>query len=211
MSSVATRKIGENAQGRQRSIGHSKRSSIDLEKCSNGRKSTINNVIDNGTNSISCLPTLPGTYAHFKNQQSRPKGIRYKVRQACLSNEDISVSVQDYISYHNTSKGLFPITDLVERIYQDYFMDWQWMLLDKHNILMYGLGCKRNILKTFAGHCLVGEDVILLDSSTKFSLLEDKGVKQLLDMISEKVLGQATIDIFGFSLVVQTQLIVGIQ
>ena len=208
----ATRITGNNARGNKRRIGHSKKSSLDASETKENPKKKVAVELPE---SASCLPTLPGANSFFQNQKRGTKGIRGKVKSVEFTGENLRVGNEDYSTFVDHTSIADPNNKYVDQLvsyHESRHHNQAWLLLLKHNVLVYGLGCKRGLLKNIIHAHLQGEDVIELQGgkvASQSSSAGDKNVKLLLEHICKTILRIRDIDTLTVTLQNQTKLICG--
>lgn len=130
----------------------------------------------------------------------------------------MQVSFEDYEVFCNSTKQSDPNGvhfKAIERLQESQNPNKLWLLLSDHNVLLYGLGCKRRVIESLVTSCLQGEDVVELNvanagSSSSGAVGNDRCIKELLSHITHTVLKhKGSLEACSVSLVHQTRILAG--
>lgn len=121
----------------------------------------------------------------FNSQKLGGKGIKSAV-QLNSKRKMLMPTRIEYEQYEHSHANYNPQILLNETLlhqYESQFLHWSWLLQLKSNILLYGVGCKLQILRLFAATAIDKSDVLLLNGSHNNSIM-----KSLIDTITCQVL-----------------------
>ena len=209
----SSRVTANDARGRKRRTGNSKRSSEEPSisgKCSKRKDQDVGELPSN-----SIMPVLPGTSSFFHSQKVGFKGIRVKLKEAELTREQLEISRKQYELFLDLSQVCDTNISFIKRNYYEqekHMHSVAWHLLSDENVLLYGVGSKSYIIKGLVQNFLIGEDVIEIGESTRQLMAltgEYQVIKSLLSYISRNILKYSFQDSSNVSLVNQTHLLAG--
>ncbi len=196
---VATRAPSKTARGRERRLGKSKRSSAgersaEAEEAEKADKSTRKSrrVAEMGSLTAgemnSMNPVLPAAAQFFSAQRLGGKGLK-AAGKAHANRQSIIPDLSTYQNFERLVPQIDPLHHLRQQLLTGHMRrlkEFLWQLHLNFNILFFGVGDKRALLRLFVESALSGEDVLSIDGS------EDsrgaKVAKALLDAICISVL-----------------------
>ena len=206
-STFATRKVGKNARGVTRRVGKGKRCSGDTSEFNPRIKKARNDETDpkfegNKIEPSVCADSsqLPGAYRYFESQRVGSKGIRQQIKAKASLGEGLEVTHAEYIHYITQVKYLNPSQPALHNLRSLQLKSMTkslWLSLVHHNILLYGLGNKKEFMREIMHSCLHGEDVLELDGSAptqtsstigNVSVSGDRCIRSLLLTLASAVL-----------------------
>ena len=102
---------------------------------------------------------------------------QYQKQQQQQQQHDVQISLKNdlqitkdvyniFSSFNNEFEDKSNLNQYILRKYQSKFKLWCWYLIaSKHNLLLYGIGCKKLIINNFIKKYLLNEDVIEFNSN----------------------------------------------
>lgn len=199
---IATRKIGVNAKGNKRKLTRLRQSLIDdndeEETNEKANKKSMKSSISSGNmhlmNKDSMIPIYQG---QLKLLQGQKTGNRGKLTAIKNNNHrsNIVPSYADIDRFHSTNIINY---DPFYKLRKDYILEkfneckhsWLWSLQCNHNILIYGIGCKKYLLKELARE-FEGQDCILINGDNDIN--SERAIKDILEYICVNILQRSEI------------------
>jgi sugar diacid utilization regulator len=161
----------------------------------------------------SCVPALAGASTFFHDQRVGAKGIRSKIKEA-ENAELLHISHQQFSAFMDLAAVADPNNDFLEKLNSDHRKELHrlaWLLLSDNNVLLYGIGNKRPLIKELVESFLEGEDVLEvgLPSYNTIAPVEQQMVKSLLEHIEKVVLKNRFVDTLTLSWPKRAELVAG--
>lgn len=177
-------------------LGKGKRSSLTDSKLSaptDLKKTKAENVSNLDLNStvVSSMAVLQGIEKCFVGARRGAKGLRGALDR---SKARISLATTGAeMDYFETTLTQFDPMDrdrevLIQQHLSDNALSWLWRMQIDYNILLFGVGCKRALVRTFATEFLAGQQILMIDGDSEFSSNSNRIIKELLDGICSKIL-----------------------
>lgn len=192
---VATRAPSKNAKGHSRRLGKGKRSSDDgsgnvTAEDAGSRKAKTRRTTGGAGGTThqemnTMNPVLPGAAQLFQAQRTGSKGLR-AASKANSGRESLMPTPMVYQSFLQVVHKADPLYDSRRRLqafYLKHSKAWLWQLQLNHNLLFFGIGCKRKLLEQFAEDSLDGEDVLMIDGSMREGRTGNRTIRAMLDTI----------------------------
>jgi hypothetical protein len=104
----------------------------------------------------------------------------------------------------NRDKFQLDLKSKLDKVISVHDTDILWKPLF-NNILIYGVGSKKELLVKIAGNTLNGEDILCIDGDEETSCLHNKTLKVLLGTISRHILKLETFDNINDDLISSTE------
>ncbi len=129
----------------------------------------------------------------FRDNAAGSKGITERLKNfACSQTIKIATSESDYFLQKTVlNQPIYEDLKSLEDHYISQSLHWLWMSLLHRNILIYGLGNKRQFLSSFVEKHLHGEDVLSISGATASSVTgasSERVVKSLINTIHSRIL-----------------------
>jgi Origin recognition complex subunit 2 len=150
----------------------------------------VTNVELNST-VVGSMAVLQGIEKCFVGARRGSKGIRGALDR---SKTRISLAATGAeMDYFETTLTQFDPMDrdrevLIQQHLSDNALSWLWRMQIDYNILLFGVGCKRALVRTFATEFLAGQHILMIDGDSEFSSNSNRVIKELLDGICSKIL-----------------------
>jgi hypothetical protein len=98
-----------------------------------------------------------------KQQQQQQHDVQISLKNDLQITKDVN---NIFSSFNNEFEDKSNLNHYILRKYQSKFNLWCWYLITtKHNLLLYGIGCKKLIINNFIKKYLLNEDVIEFNSN----------------------------------------------
>jgi Origin recognition complex subunit 2 len=177
-------------------LGKGKKSSLTdskLPQPNDAKKTKAEHVTNVDLNStvVGTMAILQGIEKCFVGARRGAKGIRGALDR---SKARISLAATGAeMDYFETTLTQFDPMDrdrevLIQQHLSDNALSWLWRMQIDYNILLFGVGCKRALVRTFAAEFLAGQHILMIDGDSEFSSNSNRVIKELLDGICSKIL-----------------------
>ena len=101
--------------------------------------------------------------AQNQKQQQQQNDVQISLKNDLQITKDV---YNIFSSFNNEFEDKSNLNHYILRKYQSKFKLWCWYLIaSKHNLLLYGIGCKKLIINNFIKKYLLNEDVIEFNSN----------------------------------------------
>jgi len=101
--------------------------------------------------------------AQYQKQQQQQNDVQISLKNDLQITKDV---YNIFSSFNNEFEDKSNLNHYILRKYQSKFKLWCWYLIaSKHNLLLYGIGCKKLIINNFIKKYLLNEDVIEFNSN----------------------------------------------
>lgn len=101
--------------------------------------------------------------AQNQKQQQQQNDVQISLKNDLQITKDVYTI---FSSFNNEFEDKSNLNHYILRKYQSKFKLWCWYLIaSKHNLLLYGIGCKKLIINNFIKKYLLNEDVIEFNSN----------------------------------------------
>lgn len=147
--------------------------------------------VDSNPAVVGSMAVLQGIEKCFVGARRGAKGLRGALDR---SKARISLATTGAeMDYFETTLTQFDPMDrdrenLIQQHLTDNAFGWLWRMQIDYNILLFGVGCKRSLVRTFATEFLSGQQVLMIDGDSEFSSNSNRVIKELLDGICCKIL-----------------------
>lgn len=140
---------------------------------------------------VGSMAVLQGIEKCFVGARRGAKGLRGALNR---SKARISLAATGAeMDYFETTLTQFDPMDrdrevLIQQHLSDNALSWLWRMQIDYNILLFGVGCKRALVRSFATEFLAGQQILMIDGDSEFSSNSNRVIKELLDGICCKIL-----------------------
>lgn len=179
-------------------LGKGKRSSVEEATVSltatELRKKSIktkNQIDDDIHNMPPSMATLPGIDKCFHGAKRGGKGIRGALDRS-KSRVSLAATGAEMDYFESTLLKFDPLQkdreNTIQRHIDDNALSWLWRMQIDYNILLFGVGCKRSLMRKFVNEFLIGHQVLMIEGDSDLSANSNRVIKELLDGICHKIL-----------------------
>ena len=182
----------------RRRLGKGKRASVDEDSSSTNvtdlhvqRKSRRNDSNDESYHTVGTMAILPGIDKCFVGARKGTKGLRralkkYRGRVSFVPTPlEVDTFKKEILHLDPTSKD---ILELTQRYLDMNALGWLWQMQQDFNVLLFGVGCKRDLLRRFSDEFLHGHQVLMINGNCNNLASNNRVIAALLDKITSSVL-----------------------
>ena len=181
-----------------RRLGKGKRASVQEDSSSTfvtdlhaRRKSRRNDSDDESYHTVGTMAILPGIDKCFVGARKGTKGLRRALKK-CRGRVsfvptplEVDTFKKEILHSDPSSKD---ILELTQRYLDMNALGWLWQMQQDFNILLFGVGCKRDLLRRFSDEFLHGHQVLMINGNSNYAANNNRVIATLLDKITSSVL-----------------------
>lgn len=140
---------------------------------------------------VGTMAILPGIEKCFVGAKKGARGLQKALKKSRgrVSIYPTAFEVSNFEKLKsNHDPSAKDIQDLSQRYLDMNGLGWLWQMQQDFNILLFGVGCKYELLRKFCDEYLYGHQVLMIDGNSDHSAATNRVISALLDKISSSIL-----------------------